>query len=118
VPYLISQNVNYVKAGSLKVRDGKICSNCGSSTKVLLEKGVDVRLAVDLVDSFSKGDEVFLLSSDTDLVPAIERAVKKGVKVVYVAFDRQAVKLISKKATSTIYLKKATIIRAYKEANK
>jgi len=118
VPYLLNQGIEYIKAGSLRVRDGKKCANCGRKTNVLLEKGVDVRLAIDLVDLFKKGDEVFLLSSDTDLVPAIDRAIKKSVKITYVAFDRQAVKLISKKTTKTVYLKKAEIMRAYRKAQK
>jgi uncharacterized LabA/DUF88 family protein len=118
VPYIVNQGINYIKAGSLKIRDGKKCPKCGSRADVLLEKGVDVRLAVDLVDIAKKDDTIYLLSSDTDLLPAIERATSKGVKIVYTAFPRQIVKLISKKSDSTMVLKKKDIVRGYRKANR
>lgn len=55
------------------------------------EKGVDVKLATDLLlgacqDTY---DQAFLVSSDSDLVPAIEGAQKLGKIVTYVGFKHQ-----------------------------
>jgi uncharacterized LabA/DUF88 family protein len=55
------------------------------------EKGVDVRLAVDIVDGAynRKYDEALVISSDTDLLPAIAKAQSKGRHVQYVGFSHQ-----------------------------
>ena len=53
------------------------------------EKGVDVRIAVDLVvgayeDNF---DSAILISSDTDLIPAIQHVQKLKKRVEYIGFS-------------------------------
>lgn len=55
------------------------------------EKGVDVNLAVDiLVTTYEKiAQTIYLVSSDTDLLPAIRKAQEKGVKVNYVGFSHK-----------------------------
>lgn len=57
------------------------------------EKGVDVRIAVELIRLARLGeyDIAYLLSSDTDLVPAIEEVRSLGRQVIYVgAADSQS----------------------------
>ena len=53
------------------------------------EKGVDVLMAVDLlVGAYeNKYDTAILISSDTDLIPAIEKVRLMGKKVEYVGFS-------------------------------
>lgn len=54
------------------------------------EKGVDVRLAVEMI-RFARADEydiAYLLSSDTDLVAAIEEVRSFGKKVQYVGIAK------------------------------
>lgn len=53
------------------------------------EKGVDVHIAVDmLVASYENlCDKIILVSSDTDLEPAIKKAREKGKIVEYVGFS-------------------------------
>jgi len=55
------------------------------------EKGVDVNIAVDiLVATYEKQcDRIILVSSDTDLLPAIKKAKEKGVTVEYIGFSHQ-----------------------------
>ncbi len=55
------------------------------------EKGVDVRLALDLAEgAFEKRfDTAILVSSDTDLIPALQRVRKHGKKVEYIGFADQ-----------------------------
>lgn len=53
------------------------------------EKGVDVQIATDIVVAAYENscDRVLLISSDTDLMPAIKTAQKKGKIVEYVGFS-------------------------------
>jgi len=55
------------------------------------EKGVDVKLAVDMVTTAyeKKAKKIFLISSDTDILPAVRIARSKGVIVIYVGFKHQ-----------------------------
>ena len=73
------QRIDVVK-GYLLERDGKF-----------FEKGVDVRLATDIVTmAFEKRyDVAFVVSSDTDLVPAMQRAEHYKRDVVHIGFEHQ-----------------------------
>ena len=53
------------------------------------EKGVDVRLSVEMIRLArqDKYDAAYLLSSDTDLVPAVEEVLSLGKKVKYIGAD-------------------------------
>jgi uncharacterized LabA/DUF88 family protein len=59
------------------------------------EKGVDVRLAVDLVvDAFyNRYDDAYFVSSDTDLIPAVQQAklaVASRVRIFRIGFSKSA----------------------------
>lgn len=53
------------------------------------EKGVDVQVAIDLVIAAYENicDRIILISSDTDLMPAIKKAQQKGKIVEYIGFS-------------------------------
>ena len=56
------------------------------------EKGVDVQIALDIAigayeDSY---DMCYLISSDTDLIPAIHKAQSLSKKIVYVGYHKCA----------------------------
>lgn len=55
------------------------------------EKGVDVNMAVDILVATYEDlcDHIILVSSDTDLLPAIKKAKEKGKTVEYVGFSHQ-----------------------------
>lgn len=61
------------------------------SAETYHEKGVDVNIAVDiLVATYERiCDRVILVSSDTDLLPAISKAKEKGMIVEYVGFSHK-----------------------------
>ncbi|GHU07872.1 hypothetical protein FACS189431_3140 [Alphaproteobacteria bacterium] len=117
VPYIANQGVSFVKAGFLRVRPGKRCLDCGRNDEIMVEKGVDVRIAVDIVSYAAKWVEIFLLSSDTDLLPAVKKAKQLGAKIVYVAFEGEIVRAISLAANETLVLKDRDIVSAYKDVN-
>ncbi len=53
------------------------------------EKGVDVHIAVDMLVAAYEDlcDRIILVSSDTDLAPAIKKAQEKGKVVEYIGFS-------------------------------
>jgi len=56
-----------------------------------LEKGVDVNMAVDILVATYEDfcNHIILVSSDTDLLPAIKKAKEKGKTVEYIGFSHQ-----------------------------
>lgn len=55
------------------------------------EKGVDVQIAVDILVGAYENlyDTVILVSSDTDLIPALAKARSMGKKVEYIGFSHK-----------------------------
>jgi len=55
------------------------------------EKGVDVKLAVDILDMAyqDKYDTAIIVSSDTDLIPGIIRSKELGKKIEYIGFSHR-----------------------------
>ena len=55
------------------------------------EKGVDVLMAVDMLVGAYENlyDILILVSSDTDLIPALEKVRFKGKKVEYIGFSHK-----------------------------
>ncbi len=56
------------------------------------EKGVDVKMAIDMVIGAAENEynSVILISSDTDLIPAIKFAQSKGKTIEYVGFSNRS----------------------------
>jgi uncharacterized LabA/DUF88 family protein len=81
---LTNQGVIFIAAGSLRVREAH-CQKCKKTTLVFKEKGVDVRLAVDLIEDARQGTNQIIVSSDSDLLPALKIArYSKKSKIIYV----------------------------------
>lgn len=83
------------------------------------EKGVDVNIAVDiLVGAYQNNyDRVVLVSSDTDLLPAILKAIEKGKIVEYVGFSHQPSLALIKNCSESRLLKKEDL-KAFFKSNK
>ena len=109
--------MEFVVSGRLKLRDGDTCKQCGNQDQHLQEKGVDVGLAVDMVAESRGGDVVYLVSSDTDLLPAIKKAQAAGAEVVYVGFAKTLTHAFTENADRTIVLREAEIIEAFARMN-
>lgn len=103
--HLRKQNIE-VKLGYLLMSDGKFH-----------EKGVDVQIAVDIVRGAIKNeyDICYLISSDTDLLPAIQTAKDEKKKIVYVGFENFISRALSKNCSSYIILKKNQILKFSKQ---
>ncbi|MBI4096274.1 MAG: NYN domain-containing protein [Candidatus Levybacteria bacterium] len=82
------------------------------SSGVYHEKGVDVQIAVDMLVAVyeNTSDRIILVSSDTDLAPAIKKAREKGKIVEYIGFSHKpSVGMVSFCSESTL-LKKEDLL--------
>ena len=89
-----------VKLGYLMKSDG-----------VYHEKGVDVKIAVDLLVGAYENmyDTAILISSDTDLIPAIQKIKHLGKEIEYIGFSHKPSYGLIKNATETRLLTKNDI---------
>ena len=83
----------------------------------LPEECVDVGIAVDMVRDALLGnaDDIVLLSSDTDLIPAILVAREAGKEVTYVGFEDRLTKALFDKSNRTKVLRDSEVIVAYND---
>lgn len=116
---LNAQHIHYNESGKLKLRDSDTCKHCGHQDLRLQEKGVDVGLAVDIVvDALQKNtDKIVLISSDTDLLPAIKVAKTASVHIVYVGFSDKTTKAIVAEADETEIIRDQEVIAAFDVVN-
>jgi len=78
--------------GKLKKEDWQIgLGHMLKNDAIYHEKGVDVLMAVDLLTGAYEDlyDTAILVSSDTDLIPAIEKVRKMKKKVEYIGFSHK-----------------------------
>ena len=87
---LQKQGIQFVKVGNLRARETDPCPGCGHHEWHLLEKGVDVGLAVRMVAAASRNTEIVLVSSDTDLLPAVREAKEKS-RIIYIGYENSLV---------------------------
>lgn len=75
------------------------------------EKGVDVKLAVDVLDMAyqNKYDTAIIVSSDTDLIPGIIRAKELGKKIEHIGFSHRPSFAMQRSATLSRLLSKVEL---------
>jgi len=81
------------------------------SDGIFHEKGVDVNIAVDMLVAVyeNKADHLILVSSDTDLLPAVKKAKQKGKTVEYIGFSHNPSLAMIANCTESRLLKKAEL---------
>jgi uncharacterized LabA/DUF88 family protein len=74
------------------------CKSCGGDMRGTEEKGVDTRIATDIISlAWSESyDVAVLVSADRDFVPVAEFLQSKGIKVVHGAFPPNSSELSQK----------------------
>lgn len=74
------------------------CNSCGGDLRGTEEKGVDTRIATDLISlAWANGyDVAVLVSADRDFIPVAEFLQSKGIKVVHAAFPPSGSQLSQK----------------------
>ncbi|MBU1071385.1 NYN domain-containing protein [Patescibacteria group bacterium] len=109
------QGINYIIGGN--VRPQNITIN-GKKKTIFKEKGVDVKIAVDLVtntcDKIIK--TAILCSSDSDLQPAVKEVVARGIEVIYLGFEINPNKGLIYTTNRTILIRNSEVLDAYKES--
>lgn len=76
------------------------------------EKGVDVNMAVDILVATYENlcDRIILVSSDTDLLPAIKKAKEKRKIIEYIGFSHKISVALVTNCTETTLLKKDDLL--------
>ena len=108
--HLEKQGFEVILSG--RVRGQMEDSYKGKKVLVFKEKGVDVKIAVDMV-SWScdeKVKEIILGSSDSDLQPAIKEVRKRNVKCIYLGFESLPNKGLSYTTNKTILIRNSEIL--------
>lgn len=84
----------------------------GKTSLVFKEKGVDVKIAVDMI-SLSCDNQVkhiILASSDSDLQPAIAEIRKRGTDCTYLGFETQPNKGLTFTTNKTILIRNSEVL--------
>ena len=113
---LVNQNVKFIVAGSLRVRE-TICYKCKKPSLVFKEKGVDVRMAVDIVMESGNNIVQAVVSSDSDLLPALNLARKKS-RLIYVHHAERPNFAMIKSTQETRVFTANQLANAYKKVSK
>lgn len=104
---LITDGYEFVIAGNVRAQkvDRKV---------IFREKGVDVRIAVDLVSLAcdKKISTAILCSSDSDLQPAVKELRRRGVEIIYLGFETSPNKGLTYTANRTILLRNPEVIES------
>ncbi|MDR2063913.1 MAG: NYN domain-containing protein [Candidatus Nomurabacteria bacterium] len=89
--YLTNDGVEFTISGHVRLQNFLPAKNGKREQVLFKEKGVDVRLAIDIMADVcdKKVKVVFLASSDSDMIPVVREARKRGAKVIYVGFATQ-----------------------------
>lgn len=114
---LTNNSISVIKAGHMRVRESSACIHCGKKTLVLQEKGVDVRVATELVmsEKLKSKDPVILVSSDSDLTPALDIVKNQNnKKVIYLCYSGSLNRSISAQTYKTITFDDKTILKYYR----
>lgn len=108
--YLEGQGFRYVTSGTVQSRIGK------DKEVTFQEKGVDVRIAVDMVTAVldKQADTVILASSDSDLQPAIKEIRARGARVIYLGFQYRRNRGIELTTDETVLVPNKQVKQFYK----
>lgn len=104
---LREQGINFIYSGYVRARKE-------GERMVFKEKGVDVKIAVDMVSMAcdKRYEMIVLCSSDSDLQPAVAEAKARGVKIVYLGFDIEPNKGLIYTTDKTVLFKNSEIVSA------
>jgi len=107
---LEKQGFEFILAGNVRPYEFK---SDGKKKIVFKEKGVDVRIAVDLVSLAcdKQIDTAILCSSDSDLQPAVSEVKKRGIKIIYLGFESSPNKGLTYTTDKTVLFRNHEILQ-------
>lgn len=108
---LEKQGFTFIKAGNVRAQ---LVTLNGKRKYIFKEKGVDVRLAVDMVSMACAGklSTAIIGSSDSDLQPVIADLRQRQVKVIYLGFTLLPNKGLTYTCNQTILINDTDIINS------
>ena len=95
------QKITFIKVGYLRAREYDPYEKCGYKTWRLAEKGVDVGLAIRMVQEANKNTEIVVISADTDLLPAFQASSKLGAKLMHIGYETSPIYALTKVSDKT-----------------
>jgi uncharacterized LabA/DUF88 family protein len=118
------QNFEVIMAGNVRgyptekiIQDKKTKFFSTKEVIVFKEKGVDVRIAVDMVSMSCDNllDTAILASSDSDLQPAIKEVTQRKKICIYLGFENYQNKGISYTTNRTILIRNIEVVSNYQK---
>ena len=109
---LTNQGFEFVLAGNVRAQEIK---SGKEKTLVFKEKGVDVRIAVDMVAMACDGQikTAILCSSDSDLQPAVAELKKRKVEIIYLGFENNPNKGLTYTTDRTILIRNSEVDQSF-----
>jgi uncharacterized LabA/DUF88 family protein len=116
--FLSHQKIAFINAGELRVRDIRE-KGATEPSLTFEEKGVDVRMAVDMIEEAIAGTlkKAIIWSSDADLLPAIHALRNHRVRVIYLSYDFKVNEVMSASTDVTHKITRDQIVEAFRRAN-
>ena len=108
---LAKQGFEFVFGG--RVRGNIIANQRGKESVLFKEKGVDVRIAVDMINMACDSElkAAILASSDSDLQPAIKSLRKRNIECIYLGFEMESNKGLTYTTSRTILIRNSEILK-------
>lgn len=108
---LEKQGFEFVFAG--RVRGNVNINHQAKKWVSFKEKGVDVRMGIDMVRMAYDGElrTAILASSDSDLQPAVKELNKRGVECIYLGFENEPNKGLSYTTKRTILIRNFEVLK-------
>lgn len=111
---LEKQGIKVIIGGNVRPQDVTLS---GKKKTVFHEKGVDVKIAVDLVANACDKtiSTAILCSSDSDLQPAVQEAKQRGIEIIYLGFEMGPNKGLSYTTDRTILIRNSEVLDVHKQ---
>jgi len=108
---LENQKFDYISGGNVRGQNVRVN---GKEKVVFREKGVDVKIAVDMVANACDGNvkTIILCSSDSDLQPAVYEVKKRKVEIIYLGLESQPNKGLIYTCDRAILIRDSEILKA------
>ena len=113
ITHLQKMDINFIMSGNVRMHSQNVEKKI---VYTFTEKGVDVRLAVDLVTMAcdKKVQRAVIASSDSDLQPAVSELKSRGVETLYLGFASKPNKGLIYTADKTVLFRDNEIVEAVK----
>jgi uncharacterized LabA/DUF88 family protein len=111
--YLEENGYEFIISGNVRPFD---VGADGRKKVIFKEKGVDVKIAVDMVANTCdrKVSTVILCSSDSDLQPAVKEVRGRGIEVIYLGFEQRPNKGLTFTTNRTILIRNSEVLAEVK----